>query len=112
MAIGGGIAVALESAVIATILDDGGRTRPSLRDDDDLRRFFLAIAVGGLLAAGIVMMTLYVTGTGSLLLVGLGTLVGHSSSALILLPWFLATEDHDAIAAPVERVAQAVTALV
>lgn len=112
MAIGGAVGVAVEAAVIATILNDGGRITPRLKDDQDLRRYISAVAIGGLVASGIAMLSLGLTGDGSLGLVGLGTLVGHTSSALFLLPWFMETDEHAALAPPFERALQWLTVTV
>ena len=52
------------------------------------------------------MATLALTGEGELWLIGLGTFVGHASSALILLPFFMDTDEHPAIANRFERACQ------
>lgn len=106
LAVGGGIAVAVEAAVIAAILSDRGRVRPRLHDDEDLTRFVVAIAVGGASAALISLPFLGSTDPDALGLLALGTFVGHVSSALFLLPFFLETHDHGALAGSIERASQ------
>ena len=106
LAVGGGIGVALEAAVIAWVLTDRGRRRPGLRDDNDLGRFVIAIALGGAVAALVSMVALGSLDPQALRMIGIGTLVGHASSALFLLPFFLETHEHGAVAGPVERVSQ------
>ena len=106
LAVGGGVGVALEAVVIAWVLTDRGRRRPGLRDDNDLGRLAVAIALGGAVAALVSMVALGSLDPQALRRVGIGTLVGHASSALILLPFFLETHEHGAVAGPVERVVQ------
>lgn len=111
LAIGGGIGVALEALVIAWILTHGGRVAPALRDDSELSRYIVAIGVGGCVAAVVSVAALALSGGGTLWLIGLGTLVGHSSSALFLLPFFMRTDEHQAVAGGFERGAQWVAAV-
>ncbi len=106
LAVGGGIGVALEAAIIAWVMTAGGRIRPALKIDDDVSRYVVAVTLGGLAAALVSMASLALTGEGALWLIGLGTFVGHASSSFILLPFFVDTDDHPAIANLAERVCQ------
>jgi PAS domain S-box-containing protein len=111
LSVGGAIGVMLEAAVIAWVMTAGGRIRPALRTDDDVSRYVVAVTLGGLVAAFSSMVALGLTGEGALWLIGLGTFVGHASSSLILLPFFVDTDDHPAIANKYERVCQWVVTL-
>jgi len=112
LALGGAVGVALEALVIAWVLTDRGRVRPALRDDAELIRFIVAVAAGGVVAAASSTAALALSGGDALWLIGLGTLVGHTSSAFFLLPFFVLTDEHHSVAGPKERVAQWVIALV
>ena len=106
LAVGGAIGVMLEAGVIAWVLTAGGRIRPVLKTDDDVSRYVVAVTLGGLTAALVSMLALLLTGDGALWLIGLGTFVGHTSSAFILLPFFMDTDEHPAIANRFERACQ------
>lgn len=106
LAAGGAIGVVLEAVVIAWVLTDRGRRRPGLRNDADLARFLVAIALGALAAALVSMLSLGNLDPESLRVISLGTLAGHASSALFLLPFFMETHEHGAVARRVERSVQ------
>jgi PAS domain S-box-containing protein len=111
LSVGGGTGVMLEAAVIAWVMTAGGRIRPALKTDDDVSRYVVAVTLGGLVAALVAMVSLGLTEEGALWLIGLGTFVGHTSSSFILLPFFVDTDDHPAIANKFERVCQWVVTL-
>ena len=106
LSVGGGIGVMLEAAVIAWVMTAGGRIRPALKTDDDVSRYVVAVTLGALVAALVSMLSLALTGEGALWLIGLGTFVGHASSSFIVLPFFVDTDDHPAIANKFERACQ------
>ena len=103
-AVVGGVAIALESVVVAAVLTARG-TRPArLVDDRDLSRFVLAVTAGGLVAGSVAGAGAWLLTDSRPLLTALGTTAGHMSSALVLLPLLIRTDDHPALAAPSERV--------
>ncbi len=106
LAVGGGIAIALEAWLIAVILTRGGRIRPRLQDDDDFSRFVVAMAAGGAVAAVVAMFSLGRLDPGDMGLIALGTFVGHTTATLFHLPFFLDTFEHGAVAPAFERAAQ------
>ncbi len=107
-----GLAILAEAVVIARILTDRGRRTASLFDDSDLIRFVAALTVGGLVAGSALGVSAWLLTDSRPLLTGLGTMAGHMSSALVLLPFLVRTDDHRAVAFPVERVVQWVALLV
>ena len=109
---GGAVGVLLEAWVAAAVLTDRGRREAALRDDTELSRFVVAVTLGGLVAAACSTFALAAGGGGSLWLIALGTFAGHTSSSLFLLPFFLRTDEHRAVAGRSERIAQWVVAVV
>ncbi len=102
----GGLAVLAGSAVAAAVLTGRG-TRPArLLDEADLSRLVLAVALGGLVAGSFAGTGAWLLTDSRPLLTALGTMAGHMSSALVLLPLLLPTGDHPGQAAASERVVQ------
>lgn len=112
VAVCAGLAILAESVVIAVILTDRGRRPAVLIDLGDLCRLVCAVAAGGVVAGVFLGVAAWLLTDGPPLLVGLGTMVGHLSSALVLLPFLIRTDDHPHVAAPPERVVQWLTLLV
>ena len=104
-----GVAIAAEAAVMAWLLTARGTRRPALLDDRDLRRLVTAVVAGGLVAGVGLGISAAVLTDAPPLLTAAGTLVGHASSALVLLPFLMQTDRHTAVASPVERVLQWLT---
>lgn len=107
-----GLAILAEAVVIKQILTDRGRRTAALIDDRDLIRFVAALTVGGLLAGSMLGISAWLLTDSPPLLTGLGTMAGHMSSALVLLPFLMRTDDHAAVALPAERTAQWMALLV
>ncbi len=98
----GGAAIAVESVVVAALLTRRGTIPARLVDDDDLNRFVMAVTWRGrLCGVGAWLFT-----DSRPLLTGLGTMAGHMSSALVLLPLLVHTEQRSPVAAVSERVVQ------
>ncbi|QZY28345.1 ATP-binding protein [Nocardioides coralli] len=89
-----GPAVAAEAAVVAWILTRRGAGRPRLRTRADLRVLLVAVLAGALVAGVVLGVGAAVLADRSPLLTALGTVVGHTSSALVLLPLLLETDRH------------------
>ena len=107
LAVSGGVGVALEAWVIGLVLSHGWRIRPRLLDDEeDTSRLIGGVAAGAAVAALVTAVGLWGADADELGLVLLGTFVGHASSSLFLLPFFLRTDSHSAVAGRVERAAQ------
>lgn len=102
----GGAAIALEAGVIAWLLTGRGTRRPTLLDDRDLRRLVVAVVVGALLAGAALGVAAALLTDEPPLLTMAGTVVGHASSALVLLPFLMRTDERTAPAPPVERALQ------
>ena len=107
----GGVAVAVESVVVATLLTRRGSIPARLVDDDDLNRFVMAVSVGGLVAGVLCGVGAGLFTDSRPLLTGLGTMAGHMSSALVLLPLLVHTEQRSPVAAVSERIVQWVMVL-
>jgi PAS domain S-box-containing protein len=106
LALAQGAGVALEAWVITAVVTDRGRREPRLLDDDDFARLVIAIALGGLVAAACATVGAAVAGVEHWWLAPSGTFVGHASSALILLPFFMRTNRFSTLAPPLERACQ------
>jgi PAS domain S-box-containing protein len=106
LALAQGAGVALEAWVIAAVVTDRGRREPRLLDDGDFARLVVAIALGGLVAATCATAGALAAGVQHWWLAPIGTLVGHASSALILLPFFMRTDRIPPLAGTLERVCQ------
>ncbi len=106
-----GLAITAEAMVICAILTQRGRRPASLIDDLDLSRFVLAVTAGGFVAGASLGVAAWLLTDSRPLLTALGTMAGHMSSALVLLPFLVRTDNHAAVAAPAERVVQWVTLL-
>ena len=63
-----------------------------------------AVTAGGLVAGAILGVAAALLTDSPPLLTGLGTMAGHMSSALVLLPFLLRTDDHAAVAPAAERI--------
>ena len=105
------VGVAAEALVVAAVLTRAGRQRPRLIDDVDLGRFLSATALGTALAGTWVGVAAWATGQQGALAVGIGTLVGHASSVLVLTPLFVRTSTLPQLASPLEAALQWATLL-
>ncbi|MCR6033376.1 PAS domain S-box protein [Nocardioides sp. zg-579] len=106
VALGYGIGIAVETAVVAAVLLRGRAGRPPLRTDADLRRYFLACGAAGGVGAAAGALTSWATGFGEPAAVALALGAAHTASQLTLLPFFMRLPQHGSIASPVERAAQ------
>ena len=111
-AICAGLAILAEAFVITLVLTDGGRRTASLVDHADLSRFVVALAAGGLVAGASMGLAAWLLPDSRPLLTAVGTMAGHMSSALVLLPFLIRTDDARADGRPVERVVRWVVLLV
>lgn len=106
------LVVAAEVWVAAALLRRGRQTRPELRSDDDLRRYFAAAGVGALIGA-VGAATLHAAaGSQDLDRVALGVGTAHLASQLFVVPLFLRLPVQGAIARGGERVLQWLVMLV
>ncbi len=101
-----GLAILAESIVITVILTDRGRRPAALITLGDLGRMVRAVTVGGFVAGTSLGVAAWLLTDGEPLLIGLGTMVGHVSSAVVLVPFLIRTEAHEPPAAPRERAMQ------
>ena len=106
IAVVGGVSIVAESIVIWAVISDRGHRRARLLDDMDLGRFLLALVLGGLVAGTVMGLGVHLLTDEPARLAGLGTMVGHISAALVLLPMLIRTDAHAAIAPPAERALQ------
>jgi PAS domain S-box-containing protein len=111
-AVAGAVAILAEATVIASILTDRGRSEPTLLVDHDFSVLVRAVTAGGLTAGVVLGATAAVLTDSPPLLTGLGTMAGHMSSALVLLPFLLRTDEHAAVAPAAERISTWVALLV
>ena len=101
-----GLAILAEAMVIHLVLTDRGRRTASLVTDSDLLRFVMGLALGGFVAGSTLGVSAWLLTDSPPLLTGLGTMAGHVSSALVLLPFLVRTDGHATAARPVERILQ------
>lgn len=115
VAVGYGVGIALETAVVLAVLSRGraGRDgRPCLSADADLGRYFAACGAAGAIAAAAGALTSWVTGFGQPGAVALALGTAHLASQLTLLPFFMRLPRHGSVGGPVERAAQWLAILV
>ncbi len=112
VALGFAVGSALEALVVSRLFTDGAEDRPSLRTDDDLRAYFVAVSAGGLTAAalGFVTSSLVGWGTPGLVAASIGT--AHVASNLIVVPLFCRLPNQESVATAGERVLQWATIVV
>ncbi|MEV7428442.1 ATP-binding protein [Nocardioides sp. NPDC092400] len=106
VAIGYGLGITVETALVVAVLTRGVEGRPPLRTDADLRRYYLAVAGAGLVAAASGGLTSVLTGFGNPGTVALALGTAHLASQITLLPFFMRLPPHGSIASVTERVLQ------
>ncbi|WP_164519611.1 PAS domain-containing sensor histidine kinase [Nocardioides ferulae] len=106
VALGYGLSITAETALVWWILTRGRDERPTLQENRDLHTL-LGVAVGGAgLGAAGGMATSALTGFGSPALVGISMLTAHAASQLVLLPLVVLLAEHEPLAGRAEQVAQ------
>lgn len=103
VAIGYGLGIGLETAAVWWILTRGRPGPLGMRSDLDLRIYFLASGVGGLVAALTGALTSVFVDWGDPGTVALALGTAHLASQLALVPLFALLPDHGPLAGPVER---------
>lgn len=106
VALGYGVGIGLETALVWWILTRGRPGPLRLRSDLDLRLYFLASFAGGAVGAASGALTSLATGWGSPGTVALGLGTAHLASQLCVIPLFAVLPSHRASAAPLERTLQ------
>jgi PAS domain S-box-containing protein len=106
VSVGYALGITTETALVWWILTRGRTGPPTLRTDLDLRNYFLAAVVGGLVAAASGAVTSLLADWGSPGTVALALGTAHLASQLCLIPLFSVLPDHGASAGPVERALQ------
>lgn len=112
VALGFALGSALEALVVSRLLTDGRQEKPDLVTDDDLRRYFGAIAAGGLVAAALGFATSVLADWGDPALVAASIGTAHLASNLVIVPFFCALPNQEAVASAGERALQWLTILV
>lgn len=98
-----GVGIAVEVLVIWAILTRRGTAPPRILDILDLSRYQVAAALAGLTGGVLLGLAAWVTHAPHPALVGIGTFVGHCSSVLVLMPFFMQQSRQVPVAPRVER---------
>jgi len=106
VALGYGVGIGVETALVWWILTQGRSGPPRLRTDLDLRVYFLASIVGGAVGAVSGALTSWLAGWGSPGTVALALGTAHLASQLCVIPLFSLLPVHGASAGRIERVLQ------
>lgn len=106
VSVGYAAGIGLETVVVWWILTRDRTGPASLRSDRDLRVYFLASIVAGLVAAAAGALTSVVADWGDPGTVALALGTAHLASQLCVIPLFMLLPEHGASAGPVERALQ------